>query len=200
MGPGRGLSLVGNWVLGGLSLGSFGWRVQNVCKQGLGHGERIRQGLRRAARQGAVLGGLRPATEQHNTAAHAEALRQAMDYRDVLEAGHDKSLSALSRDLFEAGCCTRSGKPLTPEMVRRLRIRLEEAKQAIEAGDLQDEWAEWLPFEALMTALLQKNDLAFRWLLKMARKEYGDPFADRLLQRLLASDHVEWVRTYLGEA
>jgi hypothetical protein len=123
-----------------------------------------------------------------------------MDYRDVLEAGHDKSLSALSRDLFEAGCCTRSGKPLTPEMVRRLRIRLEEAKQAIEAGDLQDEWAEWLPFEALMTALLQKNDLAFRWLLKMARKEYGDPFADRLLQRLLASDHVEWVRTYLGEA
>jgi hypothetical protein len=57
-----------------------------------------------------------------------------MDYRDVLEAGHDKSLSALSRDLFDAGCCTRSGKPLTPGMVRRLRIRLEEAKQAIEAA------------------------------------------------------------------
>jgi hypothetical protein len=122
-----------------------------------------------------------------------------MDYRDVLEAGHDKSLSALSRDLFEAGCCTRSGKPLTPEMVRRLRIRLGEAKHAIEAGDLEDEWAEWQPFWALQTALLQKNDLAFRWLLKMARKEYGDPFADRLLQRLLEFDHAEWARTSLGE-
>ncbi len=189
----------GGWVLGGLSLDAFVWCVQNVCKQGLGHGERIRQGLRRAARQGAVLGGLRPAAKEHNTAAHAEALRQAMDWRDVLEAGHDKSLSALSRDLFEAGCCTRSDKPLTPEMVRRLRIRLEEAKQAIEAGELEDEWAEWLPFEALKTALIQENDLAFRWLLKMARKEYGDPFADGLLQRLLEFDHAEWVRTSLGE-
>jgi hypothetical protein len=92
--------------------------------------QRIRQGLRRAVQQGAVLGGLRPATERSNTAAHEEALRQAMDYRDVLEAGCDKSLSALSRDLFEAGCCTRSGKPLTTEMVRRLRNRLEKAKQA----------------------------------------------------------------------
>jgi hypothetical protein len=97
--------------------------------------------LRRAVQQGAVLGGLRPATERSNTAAHEEALRQAMDYRDVLEAGCDKSLSALSRDLFEAGCCTRSGKPLTPEMVRRLRNRLEEARRAIKAGDLEDEGA-----------------------------------------------------------
>ncbi len=113
-----------------------------MCKPADGHGARVRQGLRRAARRGAVLGGLRPATERSNTAAHEEALRQAMDYQDVLEAGCDKSLSALSRDLFEAGCCTRSGKPLTPEMVRRLRNRLEEARRAIEAGDLEDEEAD----------------------------------------------------------
>jgi hypothetical protein len=117
-----------------------------VCKPPEGHGARVRQGLRRAVQQGAVLGGLRPATERSNTAAHEEALRRAMDYRDVLEAGRDKTLSALSRDLFEAGCCTRSGKPLTPEMVRRLRNRLEEARRAIEAGDLEEEvadQAEW---------------------------------------------------------
>ena len=113
-----------------------------MCKPDDGHSARVRQGLRRAARRGAVLGGLRPAIERSNTAAHEEALRQAMNYRDVLEAGCDKSLSALSRDLFEAGCCTRSGKPLTPEMVRRLRNRLEEARRAIEAGDLEDEGAE----------------------------------------------------------
>jgi hypothetical protein len=113
-----------------------------VCKPAEDHGQRIRQGLRRAVQQGAVLGGLRPATERNNTAAHEEALRQAMDYRDVLEAGCDKSLSALSRDLFEAGCCTGSGKPLTPEMVRRLRNRLDEARRAIEAGDLEDEGAD----------------------------------------------------------
>jgi hypothetical protein len=162
------------------------------------HGERVRQGLRRALQQGAVLGGLRRATEQKNAAAHAGALQRALEYRDVLEAGRDKSLSALSRDLFEAGCCTRAGKPLTPEMVRRLRARLDEARQAIEAGGWEDEWAEWLPFEELRAAAGEKNDVAFRWFLKMARKEYGDPFADRLLQRLLASDHSAWVRAVLG--
>jgi hypothetical protein len=121
-----------------------------------------------------------------------------MDYRDVLEAGRDKSLSALSRDIFEAGCRTGKGNPLTPEMVRRLRARLDEARQAIEAGDMEDEWAEWRPFEELRAAAWEKNDVAFRWFLKMARKEYGDPFTDRLLQRLLASGQAEWVRTTLG--
>jgi hypothetical protein len=37
-----------------------------------------------------------------------------MDYRDVLEAGRDKSLLALSRDLFEAGCRTGKGKSPHP--------------------------------------------------------------------------------------
>jgi hypothetical protein len=53
-----------------------------------------------------------------------------MSFREILEAGRDKSLNALSRDLFAAGCRTGSGKPLTPEMVRRLRSRLEEATVA----------------------------------------------------------------------
>jgi hypothetical protein len=100
-----------------------------------GYAKQIRQGLRQALREGVALGGLRPATKRRNDAAHAKALQQVMEYRDVLEAGHDKSLSALSRDLFDAGCCTRSGKPLTPEMVRRLRIRLEEAGEAVAVGD-----------------------------------------------------------------
>jgi hypothetical protein len=162
------------------------------------HGGRVRQGLRRAVLQGAALGGLRPATEQKNAAAHAKALRQAMDYRAVLEAGRDKSLSALSRDLFAAGCRTGSGKPLSSEMVRRLRVRLDEAQLAIAAGDLEGEWAEWQPFRELRAAAREKNDLAFHWLLKMARKEYGSPFVDRLLQRLLVSDQAEWVRAALG--
>jgi hypothetical protein len=101
-----------------------------------GYAKQIRQGLRQALREGTVLGGLRPATKQRNDAAHAKALQQVMEYRDVLEAGHDKSLSVLARDLFEAGCCTRTGKPLTPEMVRRLRVRLQEAGEAVAVGDL----------------------------------------------------------------
>ena len=100
-----------------------------------GYAKQIRQGLRRALRKGIVLGGLRPATKQRNDTAHAKALQQVMEYRDVLDAGCDKSLSALSRDLFEAGCCTRTGKPLTPEMVRRLRSRLQEAGEAVAVGD-----------------------------------------------------------------
>lgn len=163
------------------------------------HGQRVRQGLRRAVQQGAALGGLRPATERNNATAHADALQRVLEYRDVLEAGRGKSLSALSRDLFEAGCRTGSGKPLTPEMVRRLRTRIDEARLAIAAGDLEAEWPEWQPFEELQVAAHKKNDLAFRWLLRMARKEHGDPFADRLLQRLMASDQADWVRAVLGE-
>lgn len=162
------------------------------------HGNRVRQGLRRAVLRGSAIGGLRPAAERNNAAAHADALRRALEFREVLEAGRDKSLSALSLDLFEAGCRTGSGKSLNPEMVRRLRARLDEAKLAIAAGDLDDEWAEWQPFEELRAAARDKNDIAFYWFLKAARREYGGPFADRLLQRLLMSDQAEWVRAALG--
>ena len=162
------------------------------------HGNRVRQGLRRAALRGSALGGLRQATERNNAAAHADALQRALEYRDVLEAGRNKSLSSLSRDLFEAGCRTGSGKPLNPEMVRRLRSRFDEAMRAIAAGGLEDQLSEWQPFEVLRASARKKNDLAFHWLLKMARKEYGGPFADRLLQRLLVSDQAEWVRNTLS--
>jgi len=180
--------------------------VQNVCKPTEDHGQRIRQGLRRAVQQGAVLGGLRPATERSNTAAHEEALRQAMDYRDVLEAGCDKSLSALSRDLFEAGCCTRSGKPLTPEMVRRLRKRLEEVRRAIEAGDLEDEGADQaecvctnnipLPpdlafFLLLHVCVSARDEDATRQALRAAAVELPEAQAHKVVSMLHASISVD---------
>jgi hypothetical protein len=139
------------------------------------HGQRVREGLRRALKGGKTLGGLRPARSEENKRIHLQALKQALEYRDVIERGHDKSLSALSRDLFEAGCCTRSDKPLTPEMVRRLRIRLEEAKQAIEAGDLEDEWAE--------------NDRRFEAAKALIDKPAPAP-ADSLVDRVAATLHA----------
>lgn len=84
-------------------------------------------------------------------------------------------------------------------MVGRLRTRLAEARLAIAAGDLEDDRGVWQHSEALRAAAHEKSDLAFRWLLNMARKEHGDPFADHLMQRLMASDQAEWVRAVLGE-
>lgn len=174
-----------------------GYVVQPVMASPEGHGTRVRQGLRRARRDGVALGGLRPARRLANGLAHAEALQVALTYRDVLMAGEGKSLAALSRDLFAAGCCTGSGRPLSPEMVRRLRARLVEALRAVAAGTLEDESAEWQPDYEISVAIHQRNAVAFRWLLTMARKEYGDAMADRLLRPWMHSDHAAWVREVL---
>ena len=120
-------------------------------------GQKIREGLRRAVQRGRVLGGLRPARDQENQQIHLEALRQALFFSDVLHLGREKSLSALSRDLFAAGCATSEGKPLTPEMVRRLRARLEEALLARARGELQDSSADWNVLPGISTGIQQRN-------------------------------------------
>jgi hypothetical protein len=165
-------------------------------------GQQIRQGLRRAVQGGRVLGGLRPARHQENQQIHQEALLHALDYSDVLEAGREKSLSALSRDLFAAGCATSKGKPLTPEMVRRLRARLEEALLAIVSGDLKVNPADWgLLLElGISTAIQQRNRVSLVWHLRMIRKEKGDTFADRVVRSLMGSEHAAWVRDVLGKS
>lgn len=162
------------------------------------HGARVRQGLRRAAQGGARLGGLRPATDQSNRQAHAAALQHALAYRKILEAGRDKSLSALSRDLLAAGCCSGSGKPLTPEMVRRLRSRLEEAKLSIADGVLTGELCDWDPVRACTNEARMRNTSSFLWCLRMARKDCGEAFSDRLIEQLLRSEHADWVRATLA--
>ncbi|MFN5193008.1 MAG: hypothetical protein ACK5E6_01085 [Cyanobacteriota bacterium] len=162
------------------------------------HGQRVRQGLRRAAQGGSKLGGLRPATDRSNRKAHMAALQEALRYRKVLEAGRDKSLSALSRDLFAAGCRSGSGKPLTPEMVRRLRARLEEAKLAIADGVLEGELCSWDPVWALTDEARKGNASLFLWYLRMARKDCGEAFANRLIEQLLRSEHADWVRATLA--
>ncbi|MCP9829278.1 hypothetical protein KBZ19_12360 [Synechococcus sp. L2F] len=163
------------------------------------HGDRIRRGLRQALQRGAVLGGLRPARDQENQRSHSHALLRALANRKILEDGHGKSLGAVSQELFDAGCRTKAGKPLTPEMVRRMRVRLEEAKLAFADETLDDESCGWFPAEAISEAVQARNGVALRWLLKMARKEYGDPFTERLRQTLLNSEHANWVSTALEE-
>jgi hypothetical protein len=163
-------------------------------------GQQIRQGLRRAVRGGRVLGGLRPARDQENQRIHLQALQQALDYCDVLDVGREKSLSALSRDLFAAGCATSEGKPLTPEMVRRLRARLEEALLAMARGELQDTSAYWNALPGIRTAIQQRNRLMLVWHLQMIRKEKGDTFADRVVRSLMGSEHAAWVRDALRQA
>ncbi len=162
-------------------------------------GQQIRQGLRRALQAGRALGGLRAARGQENKRIHLQALQQALDYRDVLDVGREKSLSALSRDLFAAGCATSEGKPLTPEMVRRLRARLEEALVAIARGELEDNSADWNALPGIMTAIQQRNRVSLVWHLQMIRKEKGDTFADRVVLSLMASEHAAWVRDALGQ-
>jgi hypothetical protein len=163
-------------------------------------GQQIRRGLRRARQAGRVLGGLRPARDQENQRIHMKALLQALEYHDVLEAGRGKSLSALSQDLFAAECATSKGKPLTPEMVRRLRARLEEALLAIASGDLKVNSADWsllLEF-GISTAIQQRNRVSLEWHLRMIRKEKGDTFADQVMRCLMGSVHAAWVRDALG--
>lgn len=160
-------------------------------------GQQIRQGLRRAVQGGRVLGGLRPARDEENQRIHLQALQQALDYRDVLEAGREKSLSALSQDLFAAGCATSKGRPLTPEMVRRLRARLEEALLAIARGELEDNSIDWDSLPGVRTAIQQRNRLSLVWHLKMIRKEQGHAFADQVVRALLGSEHAAWVRDAL---
>ena len=160
-------------------------------------GQKIREGLRRAVQRGRVLGGLRPARQQDNQQIHLQALRQALDYRDTLDMGREKSLSALSRDLFAAGCATSKGKPLTPEMVRRLRARLEEALLAMARGELQDNSADWNALPGISTAIQQRNGYMLVWHLKMIRKEKGATFADRVVRSLMGSEHAAWARDAL---
>lgn len=161
-------------------------------------GARVRWGLQRALQRGAVLGGLRPARREANQQAHAEALQVALAYQQILVAGEGKTLAALSKALFAAGCRTSSGRPLSPEAVRRLRRRLQEALAAVAAGDLDDPSAEWEPGYEIRRAASERNEVALRWLLQMARKEYGDRFADARVSELLASEHAEWVRAVLA--
>ena len=163
------------------------------------HGQRIRQGLRRALQAGRTLGGLRPARELENKRIHLQALQQALDYRDVIERGREQSLSALSRDLFAAGCATSEGKPLTPEIVRRLRARLEEALLAITSGELEDNSADWNALPGIRTAIQQRNRVSLVWHLQMIRKEKGDTFADRVVRSLMGSEHAAWVRDALRQ-
>ncbi len=165
-------------------------------------GQQIRQGLRRALQGGRVLGGLRPARDQDNQRIHLEALQQALDYRGVLEAGRGKSLSALSQDLFVTGCATSKGKPLTPEMVRRLRARLEEALLALASGDLEVNSTDCSPLLELgiSQAIKQRNRVSLVWHLRMIRKEKGDAYADRVMRSLMGSEHAAWVRDAMGQA
>jgi hypothetical protein len=129
-----------------------------------------------------------------------QALQQALNCRQVLEAGHGKSLAALSRDLFDAGFQTSAGRPLTPEMVRRMRSRLEEAKLALADGELDEESCEWRPADEIKGAILARNAVALRWFLKMARKELGDAFADRLLLKWLRTEHAPWIQGVLADS
>ena len=216
MGPGRALSPLWDWDLARLNACPSRWRVRSVCKLRLAalavsrlslamptlenRGQQIRQGLRRAVQGGQVLGGLRPARDQLNQRIHLQALQQALKYRKVLIAGREKSLSELSRDLCAAGCTTSKGKPLTPEMVRRLRVRLNEALLAFASGELEDESAEWDPFYEIQVAIQQRNKLMLRWHLRMVRKELGDTIAVHVEQILMGSEHASWVRDALGQA
>ena len=163
-------------------------------------GRKIRKGLRRAVQRGRVLGGLRPARKRENQRIHLEALRQALFFSDVLDVGREKTLAALSRDLFAAGCATSEGKPLTPQMVKRLRTRLEEAVLAMARGELQDNAADWHALPGIRKAIQQRNRLMLVWLLKMARKDKGATFADGVLRSLLGSEHAAWVRDALRQA
>lgn len=163
------------------------------------HGASIRRGLRRAAANGVSLGGIRPAREAENLKSHDQAVTKALMYREVLEQGEGKSLSALGQDLFAAGCRTSSGKRLTPEMVRRMRVRLQEAKQTPVEECLDAGFLGWDPPDALRKAIRGRNRDEFLWYLKMVRKELGDSTAERLMQRFLLSKHASWVRVALAD-
>jgi hypothetical protein len=162
------------------------------------HSARIRQGLRRARHEGVALGGLRWATEEKNQEAHKAALQGALAFRETIEAGHEKSLQQLSRDLFSKGCKTKSKGCLTPEMVSRLRKRLKEAKIAVADGDLLDKSCNWDAVGLVRQTVKWRDSVLFRWSLRMVRQEYGDAFVNRVIAHLLRSVDRDWVSASLA--
>ncbi|MEO1003129.1 MAG: hypothetical protein AAFX65_08475 [Cyanobacteria bacterium J06638_7] len=175
------------------------------------------------------LGGLRDPREKANQESHRCALRRSLDYEQVLDEGREKSLAALSRDLFARGCATSSGRPYTPEMVRRMRARLEEArlkgatleetspkkatpnksrleearpkgdKKATRKSRSNAKSLSWDPHDAIREAITTRNSYALPWLLKMARKELGGQLADDLMRGWLDTEHASWIRGALQE-
>lgn len=133
-----------------------------------------------------------------NHAAHDAALQRALAFGAVLEAGREKSLAELSRDLFSAGCKTSSGGRLTPEMVRRLRARFEEGKSAFALGALQGLAWPWDPLELVLQTACWRDGYLFRWSLRMTRKQYGEGVTRLLIERLLRAEDKDWVGANLA--
>jgi hypothetical protein len=150
-------------------------------------GQRIRFGLREARRRGQALGGRRPGREALNRAAHCDALERAFAYREVLDAGATKTLSALSQDLFQAGCTTATGKPLNCKMVSRLRERLAECRRP-GSGEVAVD---------LSAAVKDRNALSFRWLYELLKRKVGEGRATELCIFWPDPEEAEWLRDVL---
>jgi hypothetical protein len=164
------------------------------------HGARIRKGLRKARKNNKDLGGERPATWERNQSAHLQALQRALLYRKVLEAGYSKTLVALSLDLFDAGCKTDSGKPISVQLVWLMKNRLEEAKLAFADALLEDPSCEWDPEKAIREAIQQRDAPKLHRCFAMVAEEWGDAVAARLRLTVLRFEgHSPWVRSELEE-
>ena len=88
--------------------------------------ERTKDALAAAKARGVKLGGLRPGTLRHNTAAKERATREAEKLRGVLRpmAAAGLSLRDMAAALEGAGKTTKSGNQLSPTQVKRLLERL----------------------------------------------------------------------------
>ena len=93
--------------------------------------ERTKDALAAAKARGVKLGGLRPGTLRHNTAAKERATREAEKLRGVLRpmAAAGLSLRDMAAALEGAGKTTKAGNQLSPTQVKRLLERLGIAAQ-----------------------------------------------------------------------
>ncbi|MFM7236375.1 MAG: hypothetical protein ACKOYK_06350 [Cyanobium sp.] len=157
-------------------------------------GARIRDGLRKARKEGKELGGLSAGLAEKNSKAHLDALLMALDFKEIIHQGQEKTLSELGKDLYASGCRTLKGDCPSPEMVRRIRANLLEAEELLKDGNIVHVWS---PGLVIYDSIKEHNECALRWCFKVARKERGPAFAERLIAPWLHSEEAPWIRATL---
>jgi hypothetical protein len=170
-----------------------------------------REGIRRARQRGQVVGGLRPATARRNRQLYEASMAQADQYRELVLGCEGMSLKEISRVLFDSGVTTRSGKPWTHSMVRRLLDRL--AKGALTVSS--ERAYSWVKIPAIPSGLSQSqhklvkgvwqliktgNVTGLRWMLRMAARDEGQAFVDEVLGPWMSGPYVELIESVLAEA
>lgn len=91
----------------------------------------------------------------------------ALDFKEIIHQGQNKTLSELGQDLYVSGCRTLKGGSPSPEMVRRMRAYPLKAEELLKDGIIDHVWS---PGLVIYDSIKEHNECTLRWCYKVARK------------------------------